>query len=166
MILEIQYDTDMERKLGKQYGVEALVPVIHAIRKNVEDARLEKRTVSTRVIVNLGQLHAAVPEWSLRNLLDRFFTGWTSQEKEKALFGVDLSKLGNGTRPEPKLEPEPRPEPKTPLDSGTPDVPDAMKCPACNRVMVRRIARKGPRSGKPFYGCSGFPKCTYTRDIS
>ena len=25
--------------------------------------------------------------------------------------------------------------------------------------MVKRAARKGSRAGKPFYGCSKYPKC-------
>jgi restriction system protein len=37
-------------------------------------------------------------------------------------------------------------------------------CPSCGSQLVRRIARQGQRSGLLFYGCSGFPKCRYTRD--
>ena len=36
-------------------------------------------------------------------------------------------------------------------------------CPRCGRSMVRRIARKGPRAGRPFWGCSAYPRCTGTR---
>lgn len=32
-------------------------------------------------------------------------------------------------------------------------------CPKCGAPMVKRTARKGPRAGKPFYGCSNYPKC-------
>ena len=32
-------------------------------------------------------------------------------------------------------------------------------CPKCGASMVKRIARKGTRSGKPFYGCSNYPNC-------
>ena len=37
-------------------------------------------------------------------------------------------------------------------------------CPSCGSQLVRRIARQGQRRGLLFYGCSGFPKCRYTRD--
>lgn len=37
-------------------------------------------------------------------------------------------------------------------------------CPKCGRNMVRRTARSG--SGKPFLGCSGFPKCRTIVEIT
>ena len=36
-------------------------------------------------------------------------------------------------------------------------------CPACGGKLVLRTARKGPNTGKQFYGCSNYPKCKYTR---
>lgn len=35
-------------------------------------------------------------------------------------------------------------------------------CPKCSSPMVKRIAQKGPNSGKEFLACSAFPKCRYT----
>lgn len=32
-------------------------------------------------------------------------------------------------------------------------------CPKCGCPMVLRIARRGDRAGKPFYGCSTYPRC-------
>ena len=32
-------------------------------------------------------------------------------------------------------------------------------CPNCGKPMTVRIARKGPNAGKPFLGCTGYPKC-------
>lgn len=32
-------------------------------------------------------------------------------------------------------------------------------CPLCDKQMVLRTARKGPRAGSQFWGCSGFPEC-------
>lgn len=32
-------------------------------------------------------------------------------------------------------------------------------CPKCGSPMILRIAKKGDRAGKPFYGCSSYPKC-------
>ena len=43
--------------------------------------------------------------------------------------------------------------------------PEVPACPECGRPMARRTARKGPRSGKAFWGCSGFPACRGTRPI-
>lgn len=35
----------------------------------------------------------------------------------------------------------------------------ATACPNCGKPMSVRIARKGPNAGKPFFGCTGYPKC-------
>ncbi len=36
----------------------------------------------------------------------------------------------------------------------------APACPRCGKPMRRRTARKGPRAGQPFWGCSAYPNCT------
>jgi DNA-binding helix-hairpin-helix protein with protein kinase domain len=38
-------------------------------------------------------------------------------------------------------------------------------CPNCGSNMVRRTARRGPNAGRPFWGCSSFPRCRGTRPI-
>lgn len=35
-------------------------------------------------------------------------------------------------------------------------------CPKCGQPMFLRIARKGPKAGQPFWGCSGYPNCRGT----
>lgn len=59
-----------------------------------------------------------------------------------------------------------RPEPPTsnnsdsePLAASTPGQVATILCPKCGAPMVKRTARKGARAGKPFYGCSNYPKC-------
>ncbi len=37
--------------------------------------------------------------------------------------------------------------------------PATPSCPLCHHPMRRRLARKGPHSGKPFWGCSRYPDC-------
>ncbi len=39
------------------------------------------------------------------------------------------------------------------------------KCPKCGKELVLRIAKKGNNAGKQFYGCSGFPKCRYVKNV-
>jgi HJR/Mrr/RecB family endonuclease len=34
-------------------------------------------------------------------------------------------------------------------------------CPKCEREMVRRTARRGKNASNEFWGCSGYPQCTY-----
>lgn len=41
----------------------------------------------------------------------------------------------------------------------------ADKCPQCGGTLVLRTAGKGTKAGHPFWGCSNFPKCRYTRDM-
>ena len=36
---------------------------------------------------------------------------------------------------------------------------EAPICPECGRTMVLRTAGRGPREGKPFWGCPGYPAC-------
>ena len=38
-------------------------------------------------------------------------------------------------------------------------------CPICNALMVKRLARRGSRTGSTFWGCSEYPKCRGTRAI-
>jgi restriction system protein len=39
-------------------------------------------------------------------------------------------------------------------------------CPACAKLMIRRIARRGANAGTVFWGCTGYPACRGTRSIS
>ena len=36
-------------------------------------------------------------------------------------------------------------------------------CPRCGAALVLRTARNGSNAGGSLFGCSGFPKCRYTR---
>ena len=40
---------------------------------------------------------------------------------------------------------------------------DAPQCPVCGKPMLKRMAKKGLNSGKPFWSCSDYPNCTGTR---
>jgi len=35
----------------------------------------------------------------------------------------------------------------------------APTCPICGETMLMRKARRGPRAGKPFWGCPNYPRC-------
>ena len=41
-----------------------------------------------------------------------------------------------------------------------------MLCQKCGSSLVVRVARKGRTPGKQFWGCSNFPKCTFTQEYS
>jgi four helix bundle suffix protein len=58
----------------------------------------------------------------------------------------------------------PPPSPSDTSDSSDgSDATPAPACPRCGEPMVRRIAKKGPHEGQPFWGCSAYPDCTGTR---
>jgi hypothetical protein len=38
-------------------------------------------------------------------------------------------------------------------------------CPRCGGSLVQRISKKGEFSGKPFLGCSNYPKCKYIKKV-
>ncbi len=38
-------------------------------------------------------------------------------------------------------------------------------CPNCNAVMVLRTAKRGPNTGRQFWGCSNFPACRKTLPV-
>jgi restriction system protein len=50
----------------------------------------------------------------------------------------------------------------TPLGS----IANESACPLCGSKMVLRTAKKGPRTGEKFWGCSAFPKCRGTKPFS
>lgn len=63
-----------------------------------------------------------------------------------------LSPKAQRTSTSPQVGPPPA--------SGTPD------CPFCGKRMVKRKARRGRNAGNQFWGCSGFPHCKGTRNLS
>lgn len=34
-----------------------------------------------------------------------------------------------------------------------------VRCPKCQKAMVKRVVKRGEHQGKEFWGCSGFPQC-------
>jgi four helix bundle suffix protein len=46
------------------------------------------------------------------------------------------------------------------------DTPTMPECPVCGKPMRKRTAGKGPKAGEEFWGCSGYPDCRGTREIT
>jgi len=57
---------------------------------------------------------------------------------------------------EPHLSTETAANPQSQRESVT----EPPLCPKCGIPMVHRTAMKGANAGKPFYGCSNYPKCS------
>ncbi|WP_453950712.1 topoisomerase DNA-binding C4 zinc finger domain-containing protein [Bradyrhizobium sp. USDA 377] len=52
-----------------------------------------------------------------------------------------------------------------PWTSATATPPQGIpNCPRCGSPMRRRTARRGPRAGRGFWGCSRYPACTGIRN--
>lgn len=51
-------------------------------------------------------------------------------------------------------------------DRSAPSDEESPVCPSCGKPMRRRTAGKGPRAGQAFWGCSGYPDCRETLEIS
>jgi restriction system protein len=39
-------------------------------------------------------------------------------------------------------------------------------CPICSQAMVKRVAKRSPNAGNVFWGCSSYPSCRGTRQLS
>jgi restriction system protein len=44
--------------------------------------------------------------------------------------------------------------------------PGQTTCQSCGAKLVLRVARKGKKPGNKFWGCSSFPKCTFTQEYT
>ena len=53
-----------------------------------------------------------------------------------------------------------------PTDPSDPSIPRAPDCPRCGKPMALRTARKGPKSGTRFWGCSAYPECKTTLPLA
>lgn len=175
-IIFIDYDLDRERAIAAEHGITSLLEIIWKIRKNVLEQKM-RRPVSTRVFLHLGRLNSGNRGvYTKRDLLDRFFTGWTTQEKEKALRGIDVdAELRETAKPastsEVVVEKEAKVEAVVTASGevvigggGTPICP----VPTCGAPMVKRLASKGRMAGHNFWGCSKFGgrnSCMGTRQI-
>lgn len=55
------------------------------------------------------------------------------------------------------------PSPQT--AEATMDEASSPNCPMCSKPMIKRVTRRGARSGAEFWGCSGYPACKATRPL-
>lgn len=78
---------------------------------------------------------------------------------------ADLEYLGI---PRPTTPARPMPAIRSPIvtsQSVSPNISGFPSCPRCGSRMVQRIARRGPRAGHQFLGCTRFPICRGARNI-
>ena len=83
----------------------------------------------------------------------RMFRESMEQQLRDGTFGTpDAEPLPSIFPPRPAASPDPAP-------ASAPESPPA--CPECGRAMIRRTSR----DGKPFWGCSAYPKCRGHRNV-
>jgi len=82
----IDYDNELEKEICVEHP--SLYDTLSKVRKNIVDHKL-RRTLSTRVFAD-GAMFASTGE-KVKDILDRFFTGWTPEEKTKALSNINLN---------------------------------------------------------------------------
>ena len=74
----------------------------------------------------------------------------------------DGALLRRSKRTSPGTVPTPAPVPKPGRSSDAGTAGATPGCPGCGARMVERTARRGPRAGTRFFGCSTFPACRTT----
>jgi restriction system protein len=96
-------------------------------------------------------------------LLDRQIHGLKRQFVEEGGYSERLAAVRLEKR---RQETSHRTDLSDPADrSDKSQTPAAPTCAACGKAMVLRTARKGPKTGSQFWGCSGYPECKATLPV-
>lgn len=85
---------------------------------------------------------------------------FASDKPIKLIEGKQLLALIANVQKEPKSKSELNPVKNIPEIKQ-----NQILCPKCGSKMVLRTAKKGPNSGKQFWGCTKFPKCYGSKSI-
>lgn len=137
--------SDLEGKIRSGAAALQTAPQLLGIRAKQTDpaltAALQARAEAAR---DLRQLGMAVPTSA-----PKIIRGSSTNISSKG--STASASSGGGNVPRPVSPPS-----SSPAASPT--------CPQCGSSMVRRTARRGPRPGRQFWGCSHYPACRGTRN--
>ena len=143
------------------------------INKIKADIQQRRQTLRQKLQAEAQQFREAVQACSTmlkqRNPeLEALHTRRTQIEADLTYLGIPLPP--RPTRPVPlRTSPTPTaatfPKPPGPQTVHPPTGSATPSCPQCGSPMVRRLARRGRRAGRGFWGCSRYPRCTGTRPI-
>ncbi|RUO97680.1 topoisomerase DNA-binding C4 zinc finger domain-containing protein [Hyphomicrobium sp.] len=158
---------------------------VYDSRPNAQDA-LEQQKIRTETAAKVATLRKKLTEgaeefWRASQQWQRMLTIPDPEltlvmqqikqiEADGALFGVTFPSL----RMTPVIAPTAwisKPTVQRTVTTGLPlwqtpsPQPGHPSCPSCGAKMVKRTARRGHRSGRPFWGCSHYPRCRGTRPI-
>ena len=108
------------------------------------------------MIVKQGQLDAAVNH-EIRKQKECFSTNGVDQIVEKLKTSMDVNE---------QIKKEHIKEVKARAKGKAVIVGRELRCPYCNSKLVVRRVKQGPHAGRKFYGCSNYPRCRFTKNIS
>ncbi len=136
---EAQFKTDMPPNVGH-------------VRSCVNFIKSHKETVLTASQVQ--EIIATIEEIRLAQNLRTHFQHVDNvkkivQEKEKTIAYTNVKKAPAGVPSDKKRTDEVVQK----------DYEETPSCPKCTAKMVKRVSKKGPHTGKEFWGCSRFPRC-------
>ncbi len=138
---------------------------------------LEQRGQALRQKLKDGAQQLTQAVQGCRSLLAQGSPALKELHAKRSQVEVDLHYLGIALPPRPVRTPPPpaRPQlgPRVTSHSRAPTAPQpahspsvtSPTCPRCRSAMVQRVARRGPGAGKPFWGCSRYPRCRGTRPV-
>jgi ssDNA-binding Zn-finger/Zn-ribbon topoisomerase 1 len=116
----------------------------------------------------LSKLRTTNPEkYTFAALLERFFAGWTAADREKAMRGIDESKLDEDKDEQQDEQQDEQKQDEQKQDEQKQGDEDAPTCSidASHGRMVKKTARRGRNAGKSFWGCPRYPRCRSTRNM-
>lgn len=147
----------------------------YELNKIKAEIHQRKQSLRNKLKSEAQQFASAVQ--TCRELLSKGTTFFQDLNAKRTQLEADLNYLDIPVPPRP-VRFTPRPNPPTPAPSTfrahTTPPPAARPhhaqsiapaCPRCSSSMVKRTARRGIGSGKPFWGCSRYPGCRGTRPI-
>ena len=144
------------------------------LRKIKADVHQLRQTLRQKLTSEAKQFAQAVQ--ACRNILAKTDPTLEVLHKRRGQIEADLIYLNIPLPPRPTRPAPPRksskttwntvkPATRTQKATVSPSVSTNPTCPQCSSRMVSRIARRGARAGKPFWGCSRYPGCRGTRPI-
>jgi len=96
----------------------------------------------------------------LPNVLDSGLSEYIRSFKDIVLIGQQLRTIDEKIR---KLKDNPASSKREHVEKLANRFASDTTCPKCGAELVRRTVRQGQNAGQTFLGCSGFPKCRYTK---
>ena len=94
------------------------------------------------------------------NVMDRGLSGYIRSFQDIVFIGQQLRTIEEKIR---MLKENPASSKKEHVERLVNRFTSDTTCPKCGSELVRRTVRQGKNAGKTFLGCSGFPKCRFTK---